>query len=313
MKVLVFAGTGFVGHSLVPLLRQRGHEVMVLTRRPELPPRLASLGVRGLQGDLLAPSILELEVGDVDAMVLLAAPRLFGKRLGNRRFRELKAELAAIHSNALELARRCSCPILLTSGASFQTVGDQVADESWPLARFGAARVGEDIDVLVARAVASGTPKVVWMLPGQVYGPGGMFLRMCAMAKKGRSVLLGDGSNYLPRIHVEDCAAAYAAALDRLDTLATGERFIVADDEPCTTREFADRLAELLHAPKPRPPPMFIVRLLLGRRLVETATSNGKVSNAKAKRVLGWAPRYPSIREGLPATLEAIDHGDVAP
>ena len=110
MKVLVFGGTGFVGHSLVPLLRQRQHDVMVLSRAQELHPRLA-------------------------------APRLFGKRLGASRFRKLEAELTAIYSNAIELARRRGCPIIITAGTAFKTTADQVADESWLLARFGATRI----------------------------------------------------------------------------------------------------------------------------------------------------------------------------
>lgn len=156
-----------------------------------------------------------------------------------------------------------------------------MADESWPIERFGATRVGEDIDPMVRKVVEAGTPKVVWMLPGQIYGPGGMLMMMFAMAKKGRGAILGDGTNCVPRIHVEDCAAAFAAALDHIDTLATGEMFIVADDVACTSREFADRLAELCHAPKPKPAPMFIVKLVLGKLLVETATMSCRVTNAK--------------------------------
>lgn len=313
MRVLVFGGTGFVGHSLVPMLRQHGHDVTVLSRGSELPARLAAQGTRMLHGDLLAPAILDLNVADIDAMVLLAAPRLFGKRLSHRRFLKVKAELVAIYSHALELARRRGCPIIITGGTSFRTAGDQVADETWPLERFGATRVGEDIDPLVQKVVEAGTPKVVWMLPGQIYGPGGMFMMMHAMAKKGRGGYFGDGSNCLPRIHVEDCAAAYVAALDHLETLATGDRFIVADDVACTSREFAELLAELLHAPRPKPAPTFIVKLILGKLLFETATMNCRVSNSKAKCVLGWAPRYPSYREGLRATIEAIERGEVAP
>ena len=245
-------------------------------------------------------------------MVLLAAPRLFGKRLGHGRFMKIKAELKQIHANALGLARRRHCPIIITAGTAFRTAGDQVADESWPLERFGATRVGEGIDPMVREVIAAGTPKVVWMLPGQIYGPGGMFMMMFRMAKRGRGAVIGDGSNLVPRIHVDDCAAAYAAALERLDALATGERFIVADDVACTSRDFADHLAGLCGAPRPRPVPTFILRIILGKLLVETAAMSCRVTNAKAKRVLGWAPRYPSFREGLAATVAAIERGEVS-
>jgi nucleoside-diphosphate-sugar epimerase len=309
MRVLVFGGTGFVGSSLVPMLRRRQHEVAVLTRARELPAPLAACGARPLHGDLVSAAIADLDAGTFDAMVLLAGPRLFGKRLGRRRFRQAKAEITAIFSHALELASRRACPLVVTSGTSFRTTGEQVADESWPLERFGATQIGEDLDPLMQEAVAAGSPKLVCMLPGQIYGPGGMAARMVAMARKGRGAYFGDGDNCLPRIHVDDCAAAYLAAIERLDGLATGERFIVADDVAATAREFAECLAELLHAPKPKPLPLFLARLILGRRLVETATMHCRVSNAKAKRILGWAPRYPSFREGLRATVEALHLG----
>jgi nucleoside-diphosphate-sugar epimerase len=32
-------------------------------------------------------------------------------------------------------------------------------------------------------------------------------------------------------------------------------------------------------------------------------------SNAKLKRELGWAPQYPSAREGVPATVAALGRG----
>jgi nucleoside-diphosphate-sugar epimerase len=309
MNVLVCGGTGFVGSALVPMLRAHGHEVWVLSRSRGPHPRLEAVGARLLVGDLSLSSIIAVEPAHVDAIVLLAAPRLFGRRLGYRRFLKIKAEVTAIYTHALDLARRLACPIIITGGTAFHTEGDQVADETWPLVRSGAARVGEDIDPLVDRAVAAGTPKIVWILPGQIYGPGGMFMMMYRMARKGRSAVLGDGRNCIPRVHVEDCAAAYVAAVEHLDALATGERFIVADDFSCTSMEFAERLAELLRAPRPKPAPAFVVKLLLGKLLVETAAMHCRVSNAKAKRVLGWMPRYPSHREGLSATVAAIDGG----
>ena len=42
------------------------------------------------------------------------------------------------------------------------------------------------------------------------------------------------------------------------------------------------------------------------------ATQARGASNAKAKRELGWAPRYPSWRLGFPATYSAISVADGA-
>jgi nucleoside-diphosphate-sugar epimerase len=52
--------------------------------------------------------------------------------------------------------------------------------------------------------------------------------------------------------------------------------------------------------------PSFIFRLIIGRDLFEVIQINCKVSNAKAKKMLNWKPKYPSYREGLKETIREI-------
>lgn len=306
MRILLFGGTGFLGSAIAPRLRDAGHAVTVLTRDPADRGRVEAMGARALVGDLLAPSTFAAALCDIDAMVLVAAPRVFGRRLGRANAQRLLHEITAIHSNAVGLARSQSCPIVITGGTSFRTAAGQVADETWPLQRIGIARIGAGIDPIVERAVADGAPKVIWMLPGQIYGPGGLFLEMVKMAQRGRAVVLGDGQNHIPRIHVDDCATAYVAGIERLDRLPTGSRFILTDDVACTADELMRHLCELLAVHGPRHVPPLIARALLGGLLYETASMDCTVSNARAKQVFGWKPRYPSYRQGLPATLVAL-------
>ena len=47
--------------------------------------------------------------------------------------------------------------------------------------------------------------------------------------------------------------------------------------------------------------PGFLGRLLLGQAGYAMMTSLRGVSNAKAKRELGWSPAYPSWRQGFAA------------
>jgi nucleoside-diphosphate-sugar epimerase len=58
-------------------------------------------------------------------------------------------------------------------------------------------------------------------------------------------------------------------------------------------------MAELLGGPPPRRVPAWVGRLAVGEVGVSMMTRIRGASNAKAKRELGWAPRYPSFREGL--------------
>lgn len=65
-------------------------------------------------------------------------------------------------------------------------------------------------------------------------------------------------------------------------------------------------MAKLMGKKKPGHIPGLVVKLVLGSDLYEVVRMNCKVSNQKAKRLLGWRPQYPSYREGLVATLPAM-------
>jgi nucleoside-diphosphate-sugar epimerase len=76
----------------------------------------------------------------------------------------------------------------------------------------------------------------------------------------------------------------------------------VVDDEPAPANEYLPFLAEVVGAKKPWRVPAFLAKLAAGG-MVGFATKLQPVSNAKAKRELGWQPRYSSWREGFRAEL----------
>ena len=75
----------------------------------------------------------------------------------------------------------------------------------------------------------------------------------------------------------------------------------VVDDEPAAVREWLPVLAEVLGAKPPRHFPRWLARLFAGEAVVMMSTESRGASNAKAKRELGWEPRYASWREGFRA------------
>ena len=76
--------------------------------------------------------------------------------------------------------------------------------------------------------------------------------------------------------------------------------FHVADDEPITLYDFVKLTADALGVGAPRRSPAFLARLIAGPNAVMAATRSARTANAKAKRELGWAPRYPTAHEGVP-------------
>ena len=79
----------------------------------------------------------------------------------------------------------------------------------------------------------------------------------------------------------------------------------VVDDEPAPVADWLPALAAAIGAKPPRHVPRWLARLLAGEAGVVLMTETRGASNAKAKRELGWALRYPSWREGFVAAYRA--------
>ena len=150
--------------------------------------------------------------------------------------------------------------------------------------------------------VASGSWLWCLLRPAAIYGPGRGVHRALI---EGRHRVMGDGSNYVSRIHVDDLAAIADAAL-MSDITGT---FPVADDEPSTSAEIARFCAELLGIEAPA----------TGGELPADDTrsanrsANRRVDGRLIRELLGVKLRYPSYRVGIPACLEAESLTDRLP
>ena len=113
--------------------------------------------------------------------------------------------------------------------------------------------------------------------------------------RKRQFPIVGDGGGVSSWIHLDDAAAGTVLALEHD---VTGI-FNIVDDEPAPTREWLPVLAEALGAKPPRHFPVWLARLFGGEIAVMMGTESRGVSNAKAKRELGWTLRHPSWREGF--------------
>jgi 2-alkyl-3-oxoalkanoate reductase len=135
---------------------------------------------------------------------------------------------------------------------------------------------------------------------GMLYGPGTYHDRRGSTAADiiaGRMALVEGATGMYSWLHVEDAASAAVAALER----GAPGIYNVVDDEPAPQSEWLPVLAQALRADPPTaaemPPPPETPEMSL----------RGAV-NAKAKRELGWLPRYASWREGFAATLASRRH-----
>jgi nucleoside-diphosphate-sugar epimerase len=138
----------------------------------------------------------------------------------------------------------------------------------------------------------------VFRLPG-IYGPGRSAIERVRESKAHMIDLPGQ---VFSRVHVEDIASAVIAALD-----APPGPYNIADDLPAPQNELIEEASRLLGV---RPP---LLQSLDEAGLSPAARAfyaeNRRVANGKAKRMLGWQPRYPTYREGLRGLLSGIGGG----
>jgi nucleoside-diphosphate-sugar epimerase len=97
-----------------------------------------------------------------------------------------------------------------------------------------------------------------------------------------------DGAGVWSFVHVDDAAAATVAAIDA----GTPGVHNIADDEPTRIAMWLPELAKVLDAKPPRHVPGWIGRIAAGEPGVYLSARVNGISNAKAKRELGWHPRY---------------------
>jgi nucleoside-diphosphate-sugar epimerase len=305
MKILVIGGTGLVGSYLLPALVRKNDEIVVLTRADHKIEKIRKLGAYGILGDIRNPGTFKNDLPEkLDIIVLLAMPGVKpGKRITRERKTELREETNDFFRNSMALAIQYDIPVILPGGTSYRTGIDEMADENWPILRKGLTEIGMDTDEMVNKAIKTQHPKVIQLIYGRIYGNGGLFRFMYTMMEKGRSKIIGKGDNYIPNIHADDAASAIVKAIDNMPV---GEKFIIADDTPVSQRDFTIHMSQLMNKKKPGTVPGFIIKLVLGNDFYEILRMDCKVSNEKAKKLLGWDPKYPSYKEGLPVTIKEM-------
>jgi nucleoside-diphosphate-sugar epimerase len=159
----------------------------------------------------------------------------------------------------------------------------------------GLARI-EDEARWTAAARARGAEADILRLAG-IYGPGRNALVNLRRGEARRIVKRGQVFN---RAHVDDIAHISSLALMRG---LEGQVWNVADDEPAPPQDVIAYAAGLLGLEPPPEEPFEGASLSAMAR--EFYADNKRVSIAKAKAELGFAPAYPTYREGLNALAEA--------
>jgi len=298
MRILVCGATGVVGRRAIPLLVSDGHTVTAAVRKPV--PDFGKAGVKSVAIDLFDFDALRRAVDGQDAVVNLAThmPSSMWKTFFRSAWKMNDRIRSVGVANLVDAALAAGTPTLVQESfaPAYPDGGDRWIHEDTPLAPTAYNRTLLDAEASVDRFAAGGGTGVVLRFAA-FYGPDAMQVRAYVDSlRRGWAPLPGGPQRYISSVAHDDAATAVAAAL-RLPTGA----YTVADDEPVRRGEFFGSLAQALGVAPPRFMPQWITPLF--GSLGELMARSLRLSNDKLKKMTRWAPRYPSVREGWPATL----------
>lgn len=259
MRIAITGSTGMIGSALVQALRWGGHDVVRLVRHDPVSPdqrrydpserRIASAGLE-----------------DVDAVVNLAGAPIAGGRWTAGRKRDiLDSRISVTETIAQNLPADGRCRRFVSGSAIgfYGETGERKVDES------EGPGTGFLADVVRAweAAAASAVPTVL-ARTGQVMTPRGGFIgKQLPLFWLGLGGRMGDGSQFISWISLED---EVAALVHLLTSSVTGPVDLTAP-EPVTNRRFTAALGAALRRPTLLPVPMPVLRVVLGNELVDEA------------------------------------------
>lgn len=229
---LVTGGGGFLGGAIVRRLISRGEKVRSFSRKRY--SELEALGVEHIRGDLYDGDAVTGACEDVDTVYHVAAkPGVWGNYHTFYRPNVIGTQ------NIIAACQACGVQRLIyTSSPSVVFDGTDMAgiDESTPYpASFHAPypQTKALAEKMVLKAADQGLPALV-LRPHLIWGPGDNHLVPRIIARANRLRQVGDGSNLVDTIYVDNAAWAHVLADKALrsNPELSGRTYFISQNEP---------------------------------------------------------------------------------
>ena len=307
MRVFVTGGTGLIGSKLVASLREKNHEIVLLSRRPETVLRFKGVA-EVVTGDAMQTGVWQERAAECDAIINLAGEGIFNRRWS----RSFKALIRDSRVNSTEHCaqavirqpvRASHVPKVLINASAvgwYGPHGDEEIDESASNGSdflAGICREWED----AARGAAQAGVRVVLARIGVVLDKaGGALKKMIFPFKMGGGGPVASGRQYFPWVHHADVIGLLGFALENENLRGPMN---VAAPNPVTNKQFSRALGRVLHRPAFTWMPGTMLRLLLGQA-AEVITTGQRVLPRKALAA-GFVFQFPDLEPALTEIMQS--------
>lgn len=317
MRILVTGATGFLGSHIAEQLARDGHAVRVLLRHTSDRSFLRGLECEEALGDITQPETLPAAVVGVEAVVHAAG---LVKARSAQEFEAVNAQGTANLLSALASADRLRRFVYISSLAAHGPSEDgrprPLAAPPQPVTAYGRSKLRAEEFV---RSWAGDGRSAAIIRPPVIYGPRDReLLPFFRLTRRRLAPLLGDGTNVISLVYVEDGARAAALAAVAADE-APSATYTVDDGAVYTWRELLGAVEQAVGRkalPIPSPVWAFTAAALVsetyGRLRGKAVTfSRDKVremrqrywvcSHEEIRQDLGWKPQV-GLSEGTALT-----------
>lgn len=262
MRILITGGTGLIGQQLCKALLAEGHQLTVLSRHPE------TVAVRcGAEVQAMASLDEWHPEQTFEAVINLAGEPIVDARWSAKQKQVLRdSRIALTEALVRRIAAAKQKPVVLLSGSAVGYYGNGGDKEFYESASAGSdfsANLCRDWEIAALAAKISGV-RVCLLRTGLVLSNnGGLLGRMLLPFKLGLGARLGNGTQWMSWVHIDD----YVAMVLRLlaDEQLSGP-FNMTAPNPVTNAEFTQLLAHGMHRSAFFVAPGFVLRLAMGER-----------------------------------------------
>ena len=303
MKILITGATGFVGKMLLPLLVEKGHEIIVLTRDIVSASVRLPVACKIIEWDP-EKTLTHIE-DDIDTVINLCGENIASGRWTSKRKQAIYNSRIISTRNLIDYFRNNSNSIKTWISASAIGIYENanVADESAPNGKGFLAKVCRDWEEETFKAKELSIRTVAFRI-GIVLGfDGGAMGKMLPLFKLGIGGNISNGNQWMSWIHVRDLAGLIVEAIDNPSYEGP---FNAVSPNPVTNREFTSTLAKILKRASFFPVPGWVFKLLLGE-MSQILIDSQKISSDRAKN-LGYKFIYPKLKNALKVICDQAGH-----
>jgi uncharacterized protein len=287
MRVAVTGATGTIGREVVRKLRERGDEVVAVSRNP------ASAGLEAMSWD-------QLDLSGFGGVINLAGAPLDQRwsEDGKRIIRESRIDSTRRVVEALKAADPRPSVLVSQSAEGYYPRGDQLVSEESPPGNGFLSEVVQAWEAEAQKAEALGV-RVVLARTGVVLSrDGGALAKMLTPFKLGVGGPVAGGDQPFPWIDVADDASALVFLLDT--DAARGPVNLVAPEKH-TNKTFTRALGKAIRRPTVFPVPSLAIKVLFGE-MGSTVTEGSNPDSAKLEQ-LGYTFNRPRLEDALRSQL----------